>query len=68
MVVGMLTKHHYYNGRKNINNDIFSSFEETCLSHSMLANCFLTQRQDQGAMGRWQPPWLLQPLLKISYR
>ncbi len=46
---------------------IFSSFKGTDLSRSMLANCFLPQRRDRGAMGwRW-PPWLLQPLLKISY-
>jgi hypothetical protein len=47
---------------------IFSSFEGTDLSRSMLANCFLPQRWDRGAMGQRRPPWLLQPLLKISYR
>ncbi len=46
----------------------FSSFKGTDLSRSMLANCFLPQRRDRGAMGRRQPPWLLQPLLKTSYR
>jgi hypothetical protein len=29
----------------------FSSFKGTDLSRSMLANCFLPQRWDQGAMG-----------------
>ncbi len=45
----------------------FSSFKGTDLSRSMLANCFLPQRWDRGAMGQRQPPWLLRPLLKISY-
>jgi hypothetical protein len=29
----------------------FSSFKGTDLSRSMLANCFLPQRRDRGAMG-----------------
>ncbi len=45
----------------------FSIFEGTDLSRSMLANCFLPQRRDRGTMGRRRPPWLLRPLLKISY-
>ncbi len=46
----------------------FSSFKKgTDLLRSMLANCFLPQRRDPGAMGRRRPPWLLPPLLKISY-
>jgi hypothetical protein len=46
---------------------MFSSFKGTDLLHSMLANCFLPQRRDRGAMGQRRPPWLLRPLLKISY-
>ena len=46
----------------------FSSFKGTDLLRNMLANCFMPQRRDRGTMGRRQPPWLLQPLLKISYR
>ena len=46
----------------------FSSFKGTDLSCSMLANGFTPQRQDRGAMGRRPPPWLLRPLLKLSYR
>ncbi len=46
----------------------FSSFKGTDLLCSMLANCFLPQRRDRGAMGQQRLPWLLRPLLKISYR
>ena len=45
---------------------IFSSFIGTDLSRNMLASFCMPQRQDQGAMGRQQPPWLLRPLLKNS--
>ena len=45
----------------------FSSFEGTDLSCNMLASCFMSQRWDWAAMGRRRPPWLLRPLLKISY-
>jgi hypothetical protein len=47
---------------------IVSSFEGTDLLPSIMANCFLPQRRDRGAMGRRRPPWLLWLLLKISYR
>ncbi len=33
----------------------------------MLDNYFLPQRRDWGTMGRRLPPWLLRPLLKISF-
>ena len=45
---------------------IVSSFKGTDLSRNMLASCFMHQRRDRGAMGQQRPPWLLQPLLKIS--
>ena len=46
----------------------FSSFKGTYLLRTMLANCCIPQCRDWGTMGRWWPPWLLQPLLNISYR
>ena len=46
---------------------IFSSFKGTDLSRYMLASGCMPQRRDRGAMGRRRTPWLLQPLLKISY-